>query len=116
MLNDRIMVRAGMRLWSLLAYAALVVFALKSCTVSMDEPFKRITFHEIVWQIIVPSNVFTVAAILTFRNILNFRRRLLGVSMFVAQLVVLLFVILCSLEALYGYYWDLSHYTDISWR
>ena len=100
----------------LIAYLALVALTLKSCSASMDEPFREITFYGIVWQIIGPCIAFAVATMLTGINIVSFQRGEIRLWVFVTRLALLLFVGLGSLLNLYGYYWDLSHYTETSWR
>jgi hypothetical protein len=91
----------------------LLGLSLKSCTVSLEEPFKEVRVRDLWWQVISPAIVMTSmvwlgAAIAAGFPLNGLRRR--WKVLWLAFIVVML---IASLEPIYGYLWDMNYHMGI---
>ena len=103
----------------LLALYAAAVFILifptyKCFSVSMGEPYDHVTRNEIIWQLLVPSSLFTLATvgllILTFAVIQRGAR----LSYAAVLGIVTLLIGVVAAESVLGYLWDLRVHAGIN--
>jgi hypothetical protein len=97
----------------LVFYSTLTVLSLKSSSVSMNEPFTKITFNEITWQYLVPSVVLSLALSHLFTRLYDMCSGHVSGKVFAISTAALIVPIALSIEAIYGYSWDLYHHIGI---
>jgi hypothetical protein len=101
------------KLSSITFYGLLVASSLKSCTVSMNEPFYQVTFNEIIWQYIMPASTLSLAgACIYMKTLAVVEGKAQGKELAII-IAVLILPILLSAEAIYGYSYDLSHFAGV---
>ncbi len=94
-------------------YLALIAVSIKVVSVSMYEPFTSVTFNEIIWQYLVPTVILSLSVFATYLQISAWLAGSLSGVICLIKLLALVVPVLISLEAIYGYSWDLYHHAGV---
>lgn len=85
------------------------VVSVKIFSISMNEPFNTISFYDLVWQYIIPAIILTLCI-----SFICFKFYVKSSSKNIILMAFLLFApMVLSVEAIYGYSWDLYHHQGI---
>lgn len=109
----KLLVKLNRKVSHFIFYAAVLVSSLKSCAVSMNEPFYQVTFHEIVWQYLMPACTLSLAAAFIYAKGLAVLEKRAKIEELAIAIMLVLLPVALSVEAIYGYTYDLSHFVGI---
>jgi hypothetical protein len=94
-----------------LIYLGIAIAAILVFRVSITEPFDLITKRDLIWQLVIPSGGVS----LTIRELLDLfsTRKKISKTEICSKLGVIAISLIIFLEAIYGYFWDLTVYLKI---
>lgn len=90
---------------------SVLLLNIKSCSVSMMEPFSSISFNELWWQLVIPAGVIGSLIVFIYFLIYSVSKKNWKGKL---SLGVLGFLLLSSeMLNVYGYLWDLKYHAKI---
>ena len=103
-------------IYSIFGYLLLCAFLIvRSCGVSMQEPFTAVTIDALWWQLIFPAGVIGSMVVATpFMIWALWGRRKKALT--IAILVVCIFLLVAATLNIHGYLWDLVTHASIPER